>query len=452
MSDPSPTVTEDSRDPAPAPNFDAREVRKVLIGAPVGTTLEWFDFGLYGAVSAVVFPQLFFPGLDPAAGVLASLASFGVGLAMRPLGAAIFSHIGDRAGRKKAMVMAIYMMGGASLGIAVLPSYAVLGIWAPLLLVAFRCLQGFSLGGESTAAQLMAMEYAPARRRALYGSLVNLGAPAGLALVTLTLVAVRGVAGESGFLEWAWRIPFVVGFVMAIVGFIIRRHIDETPVFKESKSQHQPVKRPLLTMFRRYPGRVARLTFLWAANVAVAYVVNTYSVLYITHDLGMSTQISFTLVLWATLLGVVATPLGGFVADKVGRKPVLFVGTLASLVGIIAYFPLLNTQEYPLMLLAMVLTMNGQGFAFGALGAVLAEHFPTSVRYSGHAATYTLTNLVGGAATPFIATFLVQSTGTTWSITGIIAAAYCLSLFMIHRTPETRNIDFHDQQDPLANT
>lgn len=420
-----------------------RDVRRVLIGAPMGTMLEWFDFGLYGAVSAIVFPQVFFPSLDPVAGTLASLASFGVGLAARPLGAVVFSHIGDRAGRKKAMVIAIILMAAASLGMAALPGYDSWGIWAPLLLVALRCVQGLSLGGESTAAQLMAMEYAPPGRRALYGSLVNVGAPLGLGIVSLTLVAIRGAVGEEAFIEWAWRIPFLVGFLMAITGFVIRRYVNETPVFEEAKKKHAPVRRPILTMFKSYPRTVSRLTLLWAANVATAYIVNTYSAAYITKNLGMSSQTVFTLVLTATALGAIATPTGGYLADRVGRKKVLYTGTIISLVGVIAYFPLLNTETWPLMALGMILALNGQGLAFGALGAVLAEHFPTPVRYSGHAATYTLTNLVGGAATPFLAAWLINTSGTTWSIVAVLVAGYAVSLTMIHRTPETRDVDFY---------
>ncbi len=417
-------------------------LRGVLIASSLGTWLEWFDFGLYGAVSALVFPELFFPALDPAAGVLASLATFGAGLALRPVGAGVFGRIGDRAGRKRAMVLAIFMMAGASLGIAVLPGYTAIGIWAPVLLLAFRCLQGFSLGGESTAALLMAMEHAPDRRRAFYGALVSVGAPAGLAFVTLVLVLVRFWAGEEGFLEWAWRVPFGLGFLVAVVGFLVRRYVDETPMFREARRRRPPLRRPMSTMLRLYPRTVVRLTLLWVANVAVSYIVNTYSIQYVTHDLGMPTETGLSLVFWATLLGVVATPLGGLVADRIGRKPVLFIGTCASLAGIVAYFPLLDSRMYSLMILAMAFTLNGQAFAFGALGAVLAEQFPTPLRYSGHAATYAMTNLLGGAATPFVAAFLVQTTGTTWSITGVLVAAYGLSLFMIHRTPETRGLDF----------
>jgi len=440
VSTPSPAEPEHTASPLTPER--RRDIRRVMIGAPIGTMLEWFDFGLYGSLSAIVFPTVFFPTLNPAAGTLAALASFGVGLAMRPLGALLFSHVGDRMGRKRSMVIAIILMGAASLGMGLLPGYAVWGIWAPVALVLLRCIQGLSLGGESTAAQLMAMEYAPRDRRAFFGSLVNVGAPLGLGLVSVVLVVIRGVVGEQAFIDWAWRLPFLIGFVMAVVGFIIRRYVNETPVFVEAQQRNGQVRHPIVSLFKLYPGRVFRLTFLWVANVAASYVVNTYSAAYITQNLHMSSQTVFTLVLIATLFGVIATPLGGYLADRVGRKPILFIGTAITFVGVIVYFPLLNTGSWPIMALTMILTLNGQGLAFGALGAVLAEQFPTQIRYSGHAVSYTLINLVGGSATPFIAAWLIGSTGTTWSFVALLVVAFIVSFIMIARTPETRGVSF----------
>jgi MFS family permease len=427
-----------------------REMRKVLAGAASGTSLEWFDFALYGTVSAIVFPKLFFPALDPTTGVLAAFAAFGVGLGARPLGAAFFANLGDRIGRQRTMLTAIIAMGFSSLGIGLLPGYGSWGIWAPVLLVLLRIVQGFSLGGESSAAQIMAMEYAPPGRRAFYGAIVNMGSPLGQVFVALVLVLVRGAAGEEAFLAWAWRIPFILGFAMAVLGFLMRRTLGETPAFERSRKQNTLVKRPLLTVLRTYPRDILRLTFLWAANVACSYMVTTYSVDYIQHTLGMSSQTSFTLILVTNLLGVAAVPLGGRLADRYGRKPVLYTFATISLVGALAYFPLLDTEVWPLMLAANVLTLVSQYIEFGALAAIFAEPFPTPVRYSGHASAYTLTNLIGGAPTPFVAALLLQVTGTPWSISLLLAAAYILSLIMIRFTPETRNVDFHAAGNEVA--
>jgi MFS family permease len=429
---------------ATRPEVSPREMRRVLLGASGGTALEWFDFALYGAVSAIVFPRLFFPEISEAAGILASFAAFGVGLAARPLGAAIFSNLGDRIGRQRTMVAAIVMMGVASLGIGALPGYATWGITATVLLVVLRAVQGFALGGESSAAQVMALEYAPRNRRGLYGGLVNLGSPLGQVLVAVLLLLLQQVMGEAAFIDWGWRIPFMVGFLLAILGYLIRRHIDETPVFLEARSQQTTVKTPLLEVFRSYPGHVLRLTFLWAANVATSYTVTTYSLDYLHRQLGLESSVGFTLVLITNAVGVFLIPLGGRISDQIGRKPVLYGGAVSCLLAAIAFFPLLDTRNFGVMLLGYLWLLGSQYFTFGVLAALFAEPFPTHVRYSGHAAAYTLTNLIGGAPTPFVAAFLLQVTHTTWSITALLVAAYLVTLAMIRITPETYRKDFHD--------
>ncbi|GAA4013293.1 MFS transporter [Streptomyces plumbiresistens] len=419
------------------------QIRKVLTGATLGTTLEWFDFGLYGAMSSLVFPDLFFPSLTPVTGVLASFATFGIGLAVRPVGAFFFASVGDRLGRKNAMVVSLIMMGVSSLLIALLPGYATLGLAAPCLLILLRCVQGFSLGGESTAAQIMAMEYAPPGRRALYGAVVNMGSPAGQVLIALVLLGLRGAVGEDAFVSWAWRIPFVIGFGLAIVGYALRRKVEESPAFRAALQRKATTDRPLATVLRTHRSHIIRLTFLWAANIACSYMVTTYSLEYLKNTLGLSSTTGFTLVLVANLLGMAGVPLGGWLADRYGRKPVLLTFAAITLLGVLVYFPLLNTRSWPLMLLAMVVTLVADYIEFGVLAALFAEPYPTELRYSGHASAYTFANLLGGSPTPFVAALLLDWTGSPWSIAGLLAAAYVLSLILIARTPETKDVDFH---------
>lgn len=257
-------------------------------------------------MSSLVFPELFFPGLNPVTGVLASFATFGVGLAIRPVGAFVFANIGDRVGRKNAMVASLIMMGVSSLLIALLPGYATLGLAASCLLILLRCVQGFSLGGESTAAQIMAMEYAPPGRRALYGAVVNMGSPAGQVLIALVLLGLRGAVGEDAFVSWAWRIPFVIGFGLAIVGYVLRRKVEESPAFREAVHRKATTDRPLATVLKTHRGHIARLAFLWAANIACSYMVTTYSLEYLKNTLRLPSTTGFTLVLVANLLGVAA--------------------------------------------------------------------------------------------------------------------------------------------------
>jgi MFS family permease len=345
------------------------------------------------------------------------------------------------------MVVSLTLMGVASLLIGLLPGYAQWGMAAPALLVALRCVQGFSLGGEGSAAQIMALEHAPARRRALFGSLVNLGSPLGQVLVSVVLLAMTTLLGEEAFLSWGWRIPFFLGFAMAILGYVVRHRMSESPAFEKTAERGRTNAAPVRAVLRAYPGTIFRLTFLWAANIACSYLVTTYSLEYLHGTLGLPSSTGFGLVLATNALGVLAVPFGGWLGDRYGRKPVLFTFAAISLVGTLVYFPLLDTRSWPLMLLANVVTLVSDYIEFGVLAALFAEPFPTSLRLSGHAAAYTLTNMIGGSPTPLIAAVLLAWTGTPWSIALVLAAAYAVSLVLIARTPETRDVDFH-QADP----
>ncbi|WP_168587847.1 MFS transporter [Saccharopolyspora sp. ASAGF58] len=422
---------------------DRKSLRDVVVGASIGTTLEWFDFGLYGILAALVFPHVFFPDSSSATGLMASLAIFGIGLAARPLGAVLFANFGDRVGRRPILVITLSLMGAASLGIAVLPGYESIGLAAPVLLMVLRMVQGFSLGGESSAAQVMVIEYAEPRNRGFMGSLVNVGSPLGQVMITLSVVCVRAVVGEAAFESWAWRVLFAAGALMAVAGFVIRRRVDETPVYKQAVEVGAKTRMPMLEVVRRQPREIMRLAVIGASGTAVNYVVYTYSVSYITKNLGMSSEVSFWLLFVLSAVGVALVPVGGWLADRIGRKPVVFLDLGVGLVGICVYFPLLDTMSWPLMLVGMLLTVGVHWLGFGAWGAFIAEPFPTATRYSGHAATYTLTNLVAGAPAPLIAAYALEATGTTWSLTFLLALVYVLGIVCAIRSRETLGVSFH---------
>ncbi|SCL21766.1 Predicted arabinose efflux permease, MFS family [Micromonospora pallida] len=418
--------------------------RRVLTATTVGTTLEWFDFALYGALAGVVFPQVFFPTSTPAVAVIQSFATFGVGFLARPLGAVAFAKMADRAGRKKAMVVSLTMMGAVSLAIALLPGYHSIGVAAPAILVLLRFLQGFCLGGEASSAQVMALEYAPDGRRGLFGAMVNFGNPLGQVLVALFMLGTGALLGETVLNSWGWRIPFVIGALIAVVGYFIRRHVEESPVFVEASRIGAQARRPLRELFRTHRSTMIRLILVWLPNTALSYVVSTYALAYIVNSLGMSSSITFGLVLVLNLFGLALVPLGGALSDRFGRTRVLMATMTTSLIGSVALFPLLDTRNIPVMLLAMLVSQGSQFMSAGVLAAFFAEPFPTAVRYSGHATVYTLNNLIAGSTAPFAAALLLSSTGTTWSIVGVLVGLYVVGIAVLATLPETRWLPFAD--------
>ncbi|MGC4933402.1 MFS transporter [Gordonia sp. DT30] len=420
------------------PTVPAAGYRRALLGASIGTSLEWFDFFLYGALAGIVFPHVFFPESSPSAALLQSFATFGVGFLARPVGAAAFSRLADRVGRKHTMVVTLIMMGTASLGIACLPGYAVIGVAAPTLLVLLRFLQGFSVGGEASAGQIMAMEFAPSNRRGLYGALVNIGNPVGQVLVGSMMLLVGVTIGEHALNEWAWRLPFVAGAAMAIVGYWIRRQLNESPAFIEAKRIGAETASPLRTVLARDWRRVVTLVLIWAPNTACSYVIVTYSLSYITDQLNMSSTVTFGLLLVLNVIGMAVLPLGGILSDRFGRKPVLGVCLTTSMIGVILLFPLLDTKSLPLMFLAMLIAQGAQLTACGVMPALFAEPFPTSIRYAGHASVYTLNNLLAGGTAPFVAAGLFTLTGANWALVILVVAMYVLSLILLRFIPETR--------------
>jgi len=425
-------------------------LRRLLVGMGIGNTLEWYDFGLFAPVAALVFPKLFFPQLAPFAGLLASFATLGVGLLIRPLGAIFFSHISDRYGRKPVVVASLILMGVSSLGIGLLPGYHTIGLAAPILLVLLRCLQGFSAGGEPGTATVLTLEHAPPRHRALTIASVNIGAPLGQVLVALSLLIIRGMVGEAAFLAWAWRIPFLIGFALAAVGWVIRRRIEESPVYRRAATATQRPRVPLLTAVRRYPRMVLLLIGLVIPATALLYVANVYTLSYLKDVLHMPSQVGLSLVLAVNILGVLLLPLGAAVSDRYGRKPVLYALGALSVVGVLLYFPLINTRMWGLMLLADVLTVGAQ-HASGAVRATMsAELFPTPIRNAGQASVTTVGTLIGGGLAPFGAAALLGWTGTPWSIAGVLAIGLGIGLVLLWFLPETVDTDIERVDDQLV--
>jgi len=425
------------------PRTPAAMRTRAVTAAAIGTALEWFDFTLYGALSATILPRLFFPAMDPTSALLASLATFGVGLAARPLGAIVCGHLGDKLGRRNLMLATVSAMGLASMLIGVLPTYATIGVAAPALLVALRILQGFALGGESTGAQLMAIEHASADRRGAYAGVLGLCSPLSQLLANGVLLGLASALPPQAFEAYGWRIPFLGSFVLILVGVYIRRKVSETPAFvalRQTRGASAPS--PLGDVLRIHGRTVVRWMVFFCGPAALFYLIVVFSLSYVTKTLALPKQTGFLLLMGANVCAIVGALAGGLLSDKLGRKPALAIGSIATLGMLFAYFPLLDTRQFAPMLVAMGVLLGFTQFQSGIQPVAFAEAFPTQVRYSGSALAYTGANLVAGGPMPVLAVWLFSiCNGSPWGIVAVCAGFNLISLVAILTATETRGID-----------
>ena len=422
--------------------------RRAAISSTLGSALEWIDFTAYGAVAATVLPSQFFPTMDPSTAVLASFATFGVGFFARPAGGVLLGILGDRIGRKEVLLYTLILMGVASFLIGVLPTYASIGLWAPGLLVLLRFLQGFALGGESTGAQLLTMEHAPADRRGFFGSLINVGAPTAQVLSNGLLFLIAATMTSEQFMSFVWRIPFLMSIVLVVLGVYIRLKVEETPAFQHMK-EHQKAAKPgdhrrasMKSVLRTHGGTVLRLLMYWAAPSACFYVVTVFSLGYLTKTVGISNQTAFLCLTGANLVAILTTLIAGAASDRFGRKPPAILASLVMLAIALAYFPLLGTGNGIVVFLAMSIFIGAIQAQSGILPAFFAEPFPTSVRYTGSALAYTGANLAFSGPSPFFAAWLMQTSGgQVWTLTAMCVTVILVSFIALLISPETRYVD-----------
>lgn len=400
-----------------SPRSVERRSRKAVVAGTLGHVLEWFDFGVYAYV-AVILAQNFFPSDDPTASLLASFAAFGVGFAARPLGGYFFGRMGDKRGRRAVLLATLLLMAVATLGIAATPDYQSIGIAAPALLVFFRLLQGFSAGGETTTAAAFLVEWAPPKKRGLFGSFMQIGSAAGLLLGTLVVALVTMIVGAEGMSDWGWRIPFIIGGILAPIAFIIRRATDETPMFTaavRTTQQETPVpgkgaEEPRLSSFRRVL-RAFLFTMFWSVAF---YFFLTYMPTFLQREFEVTAGDSLWINTIAMLFYICIIPIAGALSDRFGRKPLL----ISSCVGFIVLpWPLFSflTGGAGFGAVLVVVMVVGLLLALytGPAAATLAEFFPTATRSSGMAIGYSLSTVVFGGFTPYIATWLIDATGNS---------------------------------------
>ncbi|SDT30822.1 MFS transporter [Microlunatus soli] len=404
--------------------MSARERRRVAVATVVGTTIEWYDFFIYANAAGLVFQSLFFKPAGPQLSILLSFATVGISFLFRPLGAALAGHFGDRVGRKLMLVLTLLCMGLATTLIGLLPTYATIGVLAPVLLIVLRILQGVSAGGEWGGAVLMAVEHAPDGKRGRYGMFPQLGVPIGMLAASGILALMTGViAPGAAFAAWGWRVPFLLSFVLIIVGYIVRRSVAESPVFTEIAEQRKQTRMPLVELFRRHWRLVILAALVFAGNNAVGYMTTGGYVLNYASTpkaeggvLGLDKTSVLLAVSGSAALWLIFTVLAGFLADAIGRRITYLIGWISQLIVVFPLFWLINTGSIGWLFVGLGLLSIGLGLTYGPQPAWYAEIFPASIRFSGVAVSYAIGAIVGGAFAPTISTALVQRFHTTQAV------------------------------------
>jgi MFS family permease len=405
----------------------AGDVRRVALASAIGTTIEWYDFFIYGTAAATVFGPQFFPQVSELAGRLAAFATFGIGFIARPLGGVVMGHYGDRLGRKFMLVWSLVLMGGATMGIGLLPTYAQIGAWAPALLVAFRCVQGFALGGEWGGAVLMSVEHAPAHRRGMFGSFVALGLPAGIVLSNLVFLVASVAVAPAAFAAWAWRIPFLASSLLVAVGLFVRIGLAESPAFLQAIAAREARRMPVVDVVRR-PGRAVILAAGSYLGIStLGYIVLVYFVAYATRELRLPLPTTLALLIAAAVVFAASSLASAMWTDRFGRLRIVQWGLGALVLWSMVFFPLADTRSVPLVALALIGMLFLQGAYIGPQPALFAELFPAAVRYSGVSLSLTLGTILGGAIAPAVATGLYGLAGNSSLVTVYITAISLVS-------------------------
>lgn len=428
------------------------DIRKVVVASFLGTAIETYDLYLYGTAAALVFGPLFFPGFGPTVGTLLALATFAVSFIARPVGAVIFGHWGDRLGRKAMLIITLLLMGLSTFFIGLLPTYAAIGIAAPLILVALRFLQGVGFGGEWSGAVLMIAEHAPPGKRGFYSGFNQVGPVFGFLASTGIFLLVSTALSETQFEAWGWRIPFLLSIVLVGLGLYIRLSIEESPVFRRVMETRSEVRIPLLSAIRDYPRVLVLTTGSLIVVFGMFYLFSTYSLSYGTQELGLEDSTILYCVMIAIVVNGISIPIFSALSDWVGRRRVCLWA--AALTGLWAfpYFWLVDTANPILITLAFSVQMVIYGMIYGPIGAFLAEHFGTRVRYTGMAVAYNLGGILGAAFAPIIANRLLAWTGGSWSISLYILAMATVSFLSIFLLSETYTKDLAEDRDEAPAT
>jgi len=393
------------------PAGNGNSPRRVLFASLIGTTIEFFDFYIYATAAVLVFPTLFFPSSDPTSATLQSFATFALAFFARPVGSALFGHFGDRIGRKATLVAALLTMGLSTVLIGLLPTYASIGVWAPVLLSLCRLGQGLGLGGEWGGAVLLAIENAPPGKRAWYGMFPQLGAPIGFVCSTGIFILLTHWLTDEEFLSWGWRVPFLASTALVFVGLYVRLRLEETPAFMRALENNERVRIPMLTVVRQHTSTLLLATFASTATFVIFYLMTVFTLSWAVSDLGFERE-EF---LWVQIGGVLffglTIPISAVIADRRGRLPMLIAATIGIILFGLTFQPLFGSGTWGGALAFLALGLGLMGFTYGPLGTALAELFPTAVRYTGASVAFNLAGIVGASLAPYIATALARTYG-----------------------------------------
>ncbi len=416
---------------------------KVVVASLIGTAIEFFDFYIYATAAVIVFPHIFFPQGDPTAATLQSLATFAIAFVARPIGSAVFGHFGDRVGRKVTLVASLLTMGISTVAIGLLPTYETIGILAPVLLALARFGQGLGLGGEWGGAALLATENAPARKRALYGSFPQLGAPIGFFFANGTFLLLSWLLTDEQFMNWGWRIPFVFSAVLVLIGLYVRVSLHETPVFAKVAAAKKQVKVPLGTLLTKHLRVTVLGTFIMLATYTLFYIMTVYSMTFSTAAAPVGLGLPRNEVLWMLMMAVIGfgvmVPIAGLLADKFGRRSsMIVITTLIILFALFVFPPLLGSGSPALVMAYLLIGLSLMGLTFGPMGALLPELFPTEVRYTGASFSYNVASILGASVAPYIATWLQANYGLFY-VGVYLAAMAALTLIALLLTHETKH-------------
>jgi len=418
---------------------EKRSIRKVAAAAFVGSTVEWYDFFLYGSAAALVFGELFFPDADPTVGVLAAFATFGVGFLFRPVGAAIFGHFGDRIGRKAMLVITLVLMGGSTVAIGCLPTYSSVGLLAPILLVVLRALQGISVGGEWAGGALMTIEHAPEDKRGFYGSWPQVGPSAGTLLATGAFAAFNTLPEEQ-FMAWGWRMPFLLSAVVVVIGLVLRLKLRESPVFEEEvvAAPTEPEPAPIVRVFRDHKREIFLIAGMRLAINTTFYMATVFALSYGTDQLGIAKGDLLAMVMVTAALGFVSKPIYGAISDRVGRRPIYMSGSLVGALAAFPFFAALESESLWLIMLAgIVIITISHDLNDAVESSFFSELFGTKVRYTGAALGHQLGAVLGGFS-PLIAGGLSAAYGDSWVPVAIYVTVACLiSALCVYKARET---------------
>ena len=432
-------------------NKTESNIKKVALTSLSGTSIEWYDFFLYGAAAGLVFPKLFFGEVDPTTALILSFLTFAAGFIARPVGGIIFGHFGDIVGRKKTLVIALMLMGVSSTMIGLLPTYETIGIAAPLLLTFLRFCQGIAIGGQWGGAMLLVTESAPSNRRGFYGAYAQAGAPVGVILANIAFISVSSLTTEEDFLSWGWRIPFLISFVLVLISMYIQLRLEDTKAFKEleaTKSQDQDNRRqikssPILEALRRYPGRISLAAGAFLSIQVTFYILVAFILAYGVQ----TTELSRNDILMAVLIGSALMVPTQFVfsdySDKHGRKGIFMTGAVLTALWSFALFPLIDTGNFYLVIVGVTGGLVFLGMMYGPQAAFFAELFSTEVRYSGASLGYQIGAIIGGSFAPTIATLLWKNYDILW-VSAYIAFASLLSLISVYFLTETYQRDLNE--------